>query len=911
MKTFRFIGFALFAILMCLSACSSGGDDPIEPTPKPEVTKSEITIDSSIISNGLSFANDGGEQTISFTTNENWTLNVANTTSGATWCTASATSGSKGTANVKFTVTENTDYDNRSVSVTIKSGTATKTFNISQKSADALLVTTDKYEIAQEGGTIEIEVKANIDYKMEISEKAKEWIKESSSRALTTYKHKLDISKNEDVEKREGEITFISGDKVETVKVYQEADKPMILLSQKDYNVSDKGDTISVDIKSNIDFGVQIPDIDWISDEASSRGLSSHTLKYIVSANEGYDNRSASIIFYDKNSDLKDTLKVVQAQKDALIISKKEIEANAKGEIVEIILSANIDFDVEIINNDWISKKESRALVEHKLYFNVAENTSSNERTGYITFSIKEKESMDTVKISQKPMDYITVACEKYELEPDSKSIDVEITSNTKYNISIENDWISKKNSITDGLTQIISFSIDENNSLEKRSGIITISSEDKSLTKTITIIQKSPVTNSKTIQMKKAGNLWIDISDEEKNLIEGLTIIGDINGTDIKYIREMAGVDVSGNKTKGKLSHLNLEKANIKSGGEAYFDGWTSAGNKAKYYSKNDTINSNMFSKCLSLKNITLPSSVKYIGARAFESCKNLVSIKSFEGLTNYGWYGFYGCEKLKNINFPQSITVLESGAFIGCTSLTEIYLPNTIQEIRNDVFFECSRLTNVRLPESLTEISSRLFGDCTSLTTIEIPANVKKIGSIAFMNCSSLTEIKLPVGVTDLGDYSGSCFLNCTGLKKIEIPNSVIVVKESLFKSCTNLESVTLSNNITEIPASMFENCSNLKSITINEKVESIGNSAFSGCSALSYVSLPKTVQTIGEKAFYYCKKLSSIYSYNPTPPVCKDNSFIVDTYNCKLYVPQNTKSEYAKSNVWKDFENIIEIK
>ena len=139
----------LLAMLVCvLASCSGGGeDDPIIPTPNPEVIKSEITIDSSIIANGLSFTHEKGEQSISFSTNENWTLSVASTTSGATWCTASSTSGTKGTANVKFTVTENTDYDNRSVSVTIKSGTASKTFTVSQKCADALLVTTDKYEV--------------------------------------------------------------------------------------------------------------------------------------------------------------------------------------------------------------------------------------------------------------------------------------------------------------------------------------------------------------------------------------------------------------------------------------------------------------------------------------------------------------------------------------------------------------------------------------------------------------------------------------------------------------------------------------------------------------------------------------------------------------------------------------------
>ena len=311
MQIFKFIAFA---VLFCLSACSGGGDTPIEPTPKPEVTKSEITIDSNIINNGLSFSNAKGEQSVSFSTNEDWTLSVASTTSGATWCTASATNGSKGNASVNFSVTENTDYDNRSVSVTIKSGTASKTFTISQKSANALLVTADKYEVNQEGGTIDIEVKANIEYKMEISETAKDWIAESSGRGLTSYKHSLNIAKNEESEKREGEIYFKSGEKADTVKVYQMGG-PIILLSQNEYSVSDTGDTISVDVKSNIEYGVQMPDVDWIIDESSSRGMSSHTLKYIIPANEEYDSRSANIIFYDKNSDLKDTLTISQQGK--------------------------------------------------------------------------------------------------------------------------------------------------------------------------------------------------------------------------------------------------------------------------------------------------------------------------------------------------------------------------------------------------------------------------------------------------------------------------------------------------------------------------------------------------------------------------------------------------------------------
>ena len=396
-------------MLTCiLASCSDGGsDNPVDPTPKPEEVKAEISIDSNIVSNGLSFGVASGEQTVSFSANTNWTLSVASTTSGATWCKASATSGSKGTANVKFTVDENTGYDDRSVSVTIKAGSVSKTFTITQKGADALLVTTNKYEVAQEGGKIEVEVKANINYELAISETAKDWITESKSRALTTHKHTFEIALNEESEKREGEITFKSGDKVETVKVYQ-AGGAIILLSQNEYTVNDAGETISVDIKSNVEYGVQMPDVDWIADEVSSRGMSSHTLKYVISPNEGYDARSAEIIFYDKNSELKDTLKVIQAQKDAIVISQKTYDVKAMGETIEVILTTNVNFDIMMPNIDWINQSESRSLTEHKLYFKVDENKSDKERTCEIIIKNTDKQLCDTITIVQEFIPYVT-----------------------------------------------------------------------------------------------------------------------------------------------------------------------------------------------------------------------------------------------------------------------------------------------------------------------------------------------------------------------------------------------------------------------------------------------------------------------------------------------------------------------
>lgn len=390
--------------MFVLASCSDGGNDsPDNPTPQPNPTPEEtasITIDSSITSNGVDFDAKGGEKTVSFSANKDWTLSVATPTNGTVWCTPSATNGVKGDATVKFTVKENSDYDDRSVSVTIKAGTASKTFTITQKGVDALLVTSTKFEVPQKGGSIEVEVKANISYELQISETDKSWISEAKSRALTTKKHAFTIAASEEYAKREGEIHIKSGDKLEIVKVYQ-AGGAILMLSKNDCSVSSEGETISVDIKSNIEYGVQMPNVDWITDAPASRAASSHTLKYVVLSNETPDARSAEIIFYDKNSSLKDTLKVVQAQKDAIIISKKEYEVKAEGETLEVKLSANVDFEVTMPEVDWVSQVTARALTEHTLYFKVSENNNNDGRNAEIVITNKDSQLSEKIKIIQ------------------------------------------------------------------------------------------------------------------------------------------------------------------------------------------------------------------------------------------------------------------------------------------------------------------------------------------------------------------------------------------------------------------------------------------------------------------------------------------------------------------------------
>lgn len=62
-------------------------------------------------------------------------------------------------------------------------------------------------------------------------------------------------------------------------------------------------------------------------------------------------------------------------------------------------------------------------------------------------------------------------------------------------------------------------------------------------------------ITEQVTVKMYKAGILLDKIGANKKFKITNLKIIGKINGTDLRVIREMAGIKDLGNYTDGKLS--------------------------------------------------------------------------------------------------------------------------------------------------------------------------------------------------------------------------------------------------------------------------------------------------------------------------------------------------------------------
>lgn len=293
-------------------------------------------------------------------------------------------------------------------------------------------------------------------------------------------------------------------------------------------------------------------------------------------------------------------------------------------------------------------------------------------------------------------------------------------------------------------------------------------------------------ITEQVTINMLySAGYLSNRIESGKMYKITNLKIIGSINGTDLRTIREMAGSDYLSNPTKGKLSVLDLSEARIVAGGDPYYV-FKSSSITADHYTSNDEIGYSAFLSCRSLTSLILPVGVTRIGNFAFQHCSNLVSITLPTGITTIGMGTFDGCSSLASITLPTGITELGPGAFENCRSLTSLTLPAGITKIGYASFFGCSGLTSLTLPAGITKIDEDTFYGCSGLTNLTLPAGITKIGDQAFRGCSSFTSLTLPAGVTEIGSYA---FQSCSSLTSFEIPSSVKTIRNGAFAGCDNL--------------------------------------------------------------------------------------------------------------------------
>lgn len=288
-----FLSLFLF-LQLGFSACQS--DDSHEP---PVATIQIATNDPTVTS-------QASEVTISFTSSDAWTAS-----SNVDWISLDQKSGVAGSATIKAQVAQNTTYDQRNGAITIKAGSVNKQLTITQKQLDALTVSSNKIEAPAQGCESTIEVKANIAYQVKVDDDCKKWITLLQTKALTTYKVVLKVVENCDIEKREGKVTIFSDDKSEEISIYQQGSDPTLVLSKDVIEANEFGETIKVELKSNIAYEMIMPDADWISIN-NTRALSSYTHYFNVNENRSNETREAEIVFTNQELGISESVIVKQ-----------------------------------------------------------------------------------------------------------------------------------------------------------------------------------------------------------------------------------------------------------------------------------------------------------------------------------------------------------------------------------------------------------------------------------------------------------------------------------------------------------------------------------------------------------------------------------------------------------------------
>ena len=121
----------------------------------------------------------------------------------------------------------------------------------------------------------------------------------------------------------------------------------------------------------------------------------------------------------------------------------------------------------------------------------------------------------------------------------------------------------------------------------------------------------------------------------------------------------------------------------------------------------------------------------------------------------------GYYYPDSLKEVTLPEGLTYLGDYAFLGAANLTSITLPSTLTTI-GLAAFESTGLTGITIPSDVKTIKEGAFGG-TGLTSVTIPDKVETLGQGVFENCTQLTSINIPKSVKSMGAYM---FGGCTEL-------------------------------------------------------------------------------------------------------------------------------------------------
>ena len=655
---------------------------------------------------------------------------------------------------------------------------------------------------------------------------------------------------------RDGKILFILSDNkgnyyIHTVEI--KGNGNVIEIVKDSYTVDEIGGMLDINVNSNMEFTVSIPENakSWIETVFIGQ-----TTRFSIKANETYDDRTAVITFIGNDGETRKEITITQLQKDAILLTSPVFDLSAEEQPVTLIFSSNVNVKVNIPETvSWISEVTTKAMTEHTINLQIQANDSPEQRTAQITLSAEDSSISQPVRINQAgyQADYLTFEDKLF------KEVLVELYD-TNEDAEIDSREASSITNIVCSGKSIYSLK-----GIEKLTNLQTLDCSNNSIT------ELDLTANTELTSVKCYTNSLVDLN------------IGGLEKLTYLDCRSNSLTDIN-TSSNPELSYYNCSSNNI----------------KALDVSKNTKLESLYCHSCRLLTTLNIENLANLTALYLNSATANCVAQKN----VNISWTSLQsllmgGNARWINVAISGNPN-LKSLSLDGIATMTKLTCTSNPQ-LAEMQLADCYALKelncNANILSALDLSTSRALTnlDCSDnkLQTLDLSSNVallsldcsnNNLSSLSVNNSLSIDHIDCSanaLSVIDVTSLSELSYIDCSGndIKSLDLSNNVKLVTldcsgnplngldlsknvtiERVNSSTTNITALDLTAN-TSLSEILCKDCYNLAGVVFPETLVAIQQEAFMNCTSLTSLTFPASITSLGQDAFRNCTKLSEL--------------------------------------------------
>ena len=239
-------------------------------------------------------------------------------------------------------------------------------------------------------------------------------------------------------------------------------------------------------------------------------------------------------------------------------------------------------------------------------------------------------------------------------------------------------------------------------------------------------------------------------------------------------------------------------------------------------------------FRDCKNLNGtLTLGKNLRTIGKEAFSGCAFTGSLTSPEGVTEIADSAFGAGIPLKKygmftgtLTLPSTLKTIGASAFSYADFSGELLIPDGVTSIGANAFEECDGFGGtLSLPDSVKTVGEWAFYLCKGFTGLKLSAGLTKIEKLSFAHMYGLkTEVVIPEGVTEIGESA----FQCSHMPSVRFPSTLKKIGKEAFYFSLNCK-IAFPDGLEVIEDEAFALCNVKSAVILPASIKSIGKKAF----------------------------------------------------------------------------------